>query len=204
MTTMNEKRRAEITKVQIKKGIVVCDAADLDKQDRVYKAPFMRSATSEIVVPPVGATVVVEEMFDGETIISGILSTPKSSATDNQTLLDGTKKEGESVMHVFDRSGASETERVAVEYRDGGYEITADVQGDVTVKTGGDATLSAPTGQIVIEQGEQATPVLTENAVFEYEDSTISDTDTGGGSKSSTTKTTSTVSNGEITDVHID
>lgn len=69
----------------------------------------------------------------------------------------------------------------------------------VRIETDGDITISAG-GDVLIDEGGTATPVLTENAVFEYEDTG----DTGDGSASPTTKTTSTVSNGEVTETEIE
>jgi hypothetical protein len=190
---MTNKRRAKITSVDITKGVVVCNADDMDSADKDYRnIPFQRPATGQITVPPVQSVVVVEKMFDGSEIVTGILSTPQTADTDTQNLIDQANNDAESTMLVYgrrDRNGP--VEKIAVEATDTGYEITADVQGDVTLSAG---------GNIVIEQGGTAKRVLTEDAQFEYEDTG----DTSGGGAGTTTKTTTTVSNGEKTDVKID
>lgn len=69
----------------------------------------------------------------------------------------------------------------------------------VNIETDGDINISAG-GDIVIDEGGTAKSVLTEDAVFEYEDTG----DTSDGSASPTTKTTSTVSNGAVTETDIE
>lgn len=190
---MSDKRRAEITSVGISNGTVVCNAADMDKANKSYRSlPFERPSSGQITVPPVGSVVSIDTMFDGMKIVSGILSTPQTNDTDAQRLIDQANNDAESTMLLYgrrDRDGP--VEKIAVEATDAGYEITADVQGDVTLSAG---------GNIVIEQGGTAKQVLTEDARFEYEDTG----DTSGGGAGTTTKTTTTVSNGEKTDVKID
>lgn len=81
----------------------------------------------------------------------------------------------------------------------GGGDITVDGESNITVEAAGDISVSAG-GNVVIDEGGGATPVLTEDAVFEYEQRV----DTSDGSGGTTTQQTTTVSNGEVTDVEID
>lgn len=74
---------------------------------------------------------------------------------------------------------------------------------EVSIETDGDITLKAD-GDIVVDNGGTPKSVLTEDAVFEYEDTTIEDTDDGSGSETTTTKETTTVVNDEVTSTEID
>lgn len=69
----------------------------------------------------------------------------------------------------------------------------------VKIETDGDITISAG-GDVVIDEGGTTKSVLTEDAIFEYEQRI----DTGNGSGGTTTETTTTVSNGEITETEIE
>jgi len=80
--------------------------------------------------------------------------------------------------------------------------VEVDDSGDtpkINIETDGDISLSAD-GDIIIENGDTPKSVLTEDAVFEYEQRI----DTDDGSGGTTTKTTTTVSNGESTSTQID
>lgn len=78
-------------------------------------------------------------------------------------------------------------------------EVTIDDTGAVEVATDGDITVSAG-GDVIIDEGGSAKPVLTKDAVFEYEQRV----DTGTGSGGTKTKTTTPVSNNEITEVEME
>ena len=69
----------------------------------------------------------------------------------------------------------------------------------VTIETSGDVVVRG-TSSVTIDQGGTSKSVLTEDAVFEYEDTG----DTGDGSAGTTTKTTTTVSNGEKTKTQVE
>jgi hypothetical protein len=69
----------------------------------------------------------------------------------------------------------------------------------VNIETDGDINISAG-GNVVIDEGGTAKKVLTEDAVFEYEDTG----DTSDGSAGTTTKTTTKVSNNEVTETEIE
>jgi len=69
----------------------------------------------------------------------------------------------------------------------------------VSIETDGDITISAG-GDVVIDEGGSTKSVLTEDAVFEYEQRVDTDDGTGG----TTTKTTTTVSNNETTSTEIE
>lgn len=78
-------------------------------------------------------------------------------------------------------------------------QISINDQGGVTIETDQDITISA-SGNVTIDEGGTPKKVLTEDAVFEYEDTG----DTSGGGATPTTKTTTTVSNGETTETEIE
>jgi hypothetical protein len=82
-------------------------------------------------------------------------------------------------------------------------QVEIDNTGAITIETDGDINISAG-GDVVIDEGGSAKSVLTEDAVFEYEDTTISDTDDGSGTSSTTTKTTTKVSNNETTETEVE
>lgn len=69
----------------------------------------------------------------------------------------------------------------------------------VNIETDGDINISAD-GNVYIDEGGTPKKVLTEDAVFEYEDTG----DTSDGTASAVTKTTSKVSNGEVTQTEIE
>lgn len=97
---------------------------------------------------------------------------------------------------------ADPSTEVAVDNSSDTTEVRVKTDGNITVQADGDITLQAD-GDIVIDNGETTKPVLTADATFEYEDTTISDTETGSGSASTQTKETSTVTNGETTNTKL-
>lgn len=74
-------------------------------------------------------------------------------------------------------------------------QVEIDDTGAITIQTDGDITISAA-GDVTIDEGGTPKQVLTEDAKFDYED-----TQSDG---STTTKTTTTVSNGETTQTEIE
>jgi hypothetical protein len=78
-------------------------------------------------------------------------------------------------------------------------EVTIDDSGTVSIETDGDVNISAG-GDVVIDENGTAKSVLTEDAVFEFQQRV----DTGNGTGGTVTKTTTTVSNGETTETDIE
>lgn len=83
------------------------------------------------------------------------------------------------------------TTQVAIDDSGGTVQVKIETDGDITISAGGD---------VVIDEGGTTKAVLTEDAVFEYEDTG----DTSDGSATPTTKQTTTVSNGETTQTQIE
>lgn len=77
--------------------------------------------------------------------------------------------------------------------------VTIDVSGDIDINADGTITISGTT-DVTIDEGGSTKSVLTEDAVFEYEQRV----DTSDGTGGTTTKETTTVSNNETTDVEIE
>jgi hypothetical protein len=79
-------------------------------------------------------------------------------------------------------------------------EVTLTADGTINITTDGDINISG--GQVVIDEGDdtKAKSVLTEDAVFEYQQRV--DTDSGNGGTN--TKQTSTVANSETTETDIE
>jgi hypothetical protein len=78
-------------------------------------------------------------------------------------------------------------------------EVTIDDTGTISIETDGDVDISAG-GDVVIDEQGSAKSVLTEDAVFEFQQRE----DTSDGSGGTVTRTTSTVSNGETTKTDIE
>jgi hypothetical protein len=78
-------------------------------------------------------------------------------------------------------------------------EVTLTADGTINISTDGDINISG--GEVTIDEGDSsaAKSVLTEDAVFEFQQRV----DTGDGSGGTTTKTTTTVSNAETTETDI-
>jgi len=181
------KRRGEVASVYISGGNVFCTIEDKDIPNREYNAKLTTTSISETSIPPVGTEVLVEKI-GGEVFVTNIVSSSVESGLSESEVKEGAVNQCASMSFVFaQRDGASDPEKLSIEYRDGGYVIDLDVDGDITIDAGGDVT---------IKEGGTAKKVLTEDAVFEYED-----TDENG---STATKTTSKVSNGEKTSVEIE
>jgi hypothetical protein len=86
-------------------------------------------------------------------------------------------------------------------------EVSIDDSGGIDISTDGDISISADgtvnitgTSDVTIDEGGQSQSVLTENAVFEFQQRV----DTGDGSGGTVTQTTTTVSNGATTETDIE
>jgi len=181
-------RKGVITSVSVIESEVRCDVEDLFENGIVYDNLRIEKPTSgEIVVPEVGEAVMLRPTYGSKPIITGFIDLPDDTFTDSQAVEDGAVQEEQSIAFALGSDGES----VVFERTTDGYNVSIDVAGDVTI--------SAP-GDIVIDQGDTPKQVLTEDAVFEYEDTG----DTGSGAGPTETKTTTTVSNGEVTTTEID
>lgn len=83
------------------------------------------------------------------------------------------------------------TTQVAIDDSGASTEVKIETDGDITISAGGD---------VVIDEGGSAKSVLTEDAVFEYEQRV----DTEDGSGGTQTKTTTKVSNNETTETEME
>lgn len=83
------------------------------------------------------------------------------------------------------------TTQVAIDDSGSTTQVKIETDGDITISAGGD---------VVIDEGGSTKSVLTEDAVFQYEQRV----DTSDGSGGTTTQTTTTVSNGETTQTQIE
>jgi len=216
----SNKRRGLIQSVEVVNGIVVCDVEDADEPGLEYPKAIFGNITSNFVsVPQKGAEVLVEQ-YGGDYVITHVLSIPTETGMDESAVEDAAENQRGSMSFVFGpREGASSVEKFSIQHTDTGYEVEMDVdgainivseneninitaqQGDlaVTAQQGdldvtaqqGDLNVEAQGGNVTISEGGTAKKLLTEDAVFEYVDD-------------GSTKTTSTVANGETTEVEID
>jgi len=182
------KRRCEISSVAVVDGAVFCDAEDLDTPGQIYdKILFAATAGSQVAIPQLGTEVIVEEI-SGEKIITNVLTYPGNTGGSKSDMEAGVADKGASMSFVFGpRDGADGPEKVSMEYRESGYVLDIDIDGDVTINAG---------GNVQITEGGTPKKVLTEDATFEYEDT--------DGNGNTSTKTTSKVSNDETTSVEVE
>jgi len=192
------KQRAFIESVDVKNGIVVCNTEDADSPGLEYPGAIYGNINSNLVsVPPIGAEVLVEQ-HGGDFIITNVLSIPSKTGMDEDVVERGAENQQSSAAFVFDpRDGSNKVEKFSIEYTGTGYEVTLDVDGDIDILSkGGDVNIRSESGDIYIDKGGSTKKVLTEDAVFEYEDT--------DGDGNTSTKTTSKVSNGETTEVELE
>lgn len=186
------RERCEITSVEVKDGMILCNAESLDEPAQEYSEVIYGNSNSSLVeVPRIGEEVVVETL-NGDYIATHTLSIPNGSGGSKSDMEAGALNQAASMTLVLGpRDGADSPETISVEYRSDGYVLDVDIDGDLTISAGGDVKIS---------RGGTAKKVLTEDAVFEYEDTG----DTSDGTASATTKQTSKVVNGEKTDVELE
>ena len=150
------KRVGYISSVEIQDGTVVCDVEDKDTPNKVYSPViYTRNSINSITVPPKDTKVLVERVT-GEFIITGVLSTPGSSGMDESNAKSASQAGAGSMSLTFHREGAEAAESIAVEYSSSGYNVSLDVDGDVTLEAG---------GNIVISKGGTTKKVATEDHV---------------------------------------
>jgi hypothetical protein len=197
-----DKRRCFITSVEVKDGIVICDLEDVDKPSQQYNAAIYGNLTAGIIdIPPIGSEVLAER-YGGDFIVTNVLSIPTETGGTESELKKGAENSKGSMSVVFGpRDGASEVEKISIEYREDGYIVDLDVDGDVNItsKTG-DISIEATQGNVYLSEGGTPKKILTEDAVFEYQQRI----DTKDGSGGTSTKTTTKVSNGETTEVEVE
>jgi len=210
------KKRAFIESVDVENGIVVCNTEDADSPGLEYPGAIYGNINSNLVsVPPIGAEVLVEQ-HGGDFIITNVLSIPSKAGMNEDAVEKGAESQQSSAAFVFDpRDGSDKVEKFSIEYTNTGYKVTLDVDEDVDILSrGGDINLKSEGGNINIVSTDQdisirsgsgsvyigdessSKKVLTEDAVFEYED-----TDEDG---NTSTKITSKVSNEEATEVELE
>lgn len=186
-----KRRRGYISDVTVQNGSVLCTIEDADIPNREYsQIPMLTSSMGTISVPAVGAEVVIG-FVRGEPMVEGVVSSPPETGSSND--MEGAAQDTkESMSLVFGNlEGGSAPNHITVEETASGYSVSIDVDGDVSISAGGNVT---------IDEGGTAKKLLTEDAIFEYDDTG----DTSDGSASATTKTTTTVSNSETTETEIE
>jgi hypothetical protein len=150
----HSKRRAKITDVAIHDGVVLCNGEDMDRPGRTYTATLMRPISGQVNIPKIGSEVLIERLHDEEWVIMGVLSTPGATGADEEQLRDAARDGHDSVSLVLDPGGDGEApEKISVEYRDGGYILDVDLDGDITLKTDGNVNLGSKSGSPVALKG---------------------------------------------------
>lgn len=158
---------------------VLLDLQHLTRPSVGYRnIPILANFSGLIAVPQTGQKVVLSKDSTGYEYVDGVLTGPDDPAPD--------LNDGEFALQ-FD----PDTTISAMEDGNGGYNLSIEASGDVTVKSeknvliqaGGDATVEA-TGNILL--GENGEPVARQNHSHEYEDTG----DTSDGTAGATTKTT--------------
>lgn len=174
---------------------------DEDKERR--RLPIMTARKGEIAPPETGDNVIVG-FLDGEgeaPIVLGNLydieNRPPLGRAGMYRLKRGSlyleAHEDGDWARLSKKSADDGTPTTKVEIDDSGANpvVNIETDGDINISAGGD---------VVIDEGGTAKKVLTEDAVFEYEQRV----DTGDGSGGTTTQTTTTVSNNETTETEIE
>jgi len=147
---------------------------------RENREVFYRSPGAGIwVVPSVGDIVELTALEDGSRVAHAPRNLPGFTPPSDLS-------EGDIVVKLN-----NDTFLQFSQQDDGTYNINLESDGDITVSAGGD---------IIVDNNGTPKSVLTEDAVFEYEQRI----DTSGGGGGTQTKTTTTVSNGETTSTEID
>lgn len=173
-----------------------------DEDQERRRIPVMTPRNGEISPPEVGDNVVVA-FLDGQSeypiVIGNIYNSDDRAPLGRAGLYRLTR--GSLYVEAHEEG---EYARIAKKPADDGTastKIEVDDSGSTTsvnIETDGDINISAG-GNVVIDEGGTAKNVLTEDAVFEYEQRV----DTSDGTGGTTTQTTSPVSNGEVTDTEI-
>lgn len=163
MTSATDTRRAEVTSVEIKDGAVVVIAEDVDAPQRTYgPIPVATPLASQTAIPPVGSKVVVSAFHDGSKYVSGILTTPGGGSDSEASIKQGALNGTDSLVLTFVTEEKSEPETFEIAYSDNGFQISADVDGDITLDSSGDITLSAG-GDVRLDEGGSTKALATED-----------------------------------------
>ncbi|MFB6224858.1 MAG: hypothetical protein ABEI13_00195, partial [Candidatus Paceibacteria bacterium] len=125
-----------ISDVKVKKGTVACTVEDQNHPDKKHHPCLLgRTSANTISLPPIDSKVLVEKI-NGDKIITQILSSPGSNGMEAQQSEQGAYEGSGSMSFVFSR-GNNDPETITVQYNSDGYDITADVDGDITLNAGG-------------------------------------------------------------------
>jgi len=191
-----------ITSVTYKKGVVLCNVQALRVGSVIGKVPVMKPYSGTIRMPKPGEKAIMEVLDDDTRFIIGYLAREKSHP-DNM-------KPGEMTIQVDDKTKVALSENSNGNYdlnlsASGNVSVTAeknvtvDAKQEAKVTSDADVTIKAPSGAVDVDGDtvtiDGASDVKIDGIDFDqhthnYGDSTIEDTDSGGGSKSTTTKTT--------------
>lgn len=187
------KRRGMITDVRVQGGGVLCKVEDMNRPGETYPHCLLTNSSANTVdIPPQGSKVIVEKV-DSKKYVTNIISFPSASKEDDSDLKKSALSGNGSMKIVFgSREEASFPESLSIQHTEDGYVFDLALDGDITINSKG--------GDVKIKEGGTAKKVLTEDAVFEYEDTG----DSSDGSAGSTVKTTSKVSNSEKTEVELE
>jgi hypothetical protein len=184
---MTMKRRGEITTITYEGNRFVAQVSDVDRTATYDRVLLPQPLSGQMFVPPIESIVVVQKMHDEGWIIDGVLEIPKESPFDLTKAIEGAREGHTSMGFTFGQpENADSVQKFSIEYRDGGYVLNLNLGGDITINSGGDINLN-PDGDVLVNGKE----VSVEDHTHDYEDTTVSDTDDGTGTSSTTTKTTS-------------
>jgi len=126
-----------ISEVKVKRGAIACTVEDKDNPNKKHKPCLLgRDSFNTVSLPPINTKVLVEQI-DGEKIITKILSAPGVNGIEAAESESGSQEGSGSMSFVFSRDGGSTSESLTIQYTSSGYNITADVQGDITLDSGG-------------------------------------------------------------------
>lgn len=176
---MTDSEVCRIESVTVRENGILVDAQHLSRPSVVYRnTPILTNFSGLLAVPQVGQRVVVSKDSTGFEYVDGILTGPDDPAPEIA--------ENEFVLQ-FD----PETRITTVDDGTGGYELSIEASGDVTVNSK-ENTLIKSAGNTKVEAGgdillgTNGTPVARQDHTHDYEDTG----DTSDGSAGTTSKTT--------------
>lgn len=162
---MTDSDVCRIEAVHVSDHGVLVDAQHLTRPSVAYRnTPLLADFSGIMAVPQVGQKVVVAKDSTGFEYVEGVLTGPDDPAP--------SLKENEFVLQ-FDPS----TKVTATKRDDGGYDLSIEASGDVSVDAGGNILL-----------GQNGEKVAKQSHSHDYDDTG----DTGDGTAGTTTKTTTT------------
>lgn len=173
MSTLGKITRTTIDEDE---DVVLVDVT-VSPNQKYARIPFRTPGSGFWIVPEVGDIVELDEVDDRQVISHSPLFSGES--------LPSGLSEGDVSISLAD--GVELSLRKA---DDGTYNIEIHTDGELSLKA----------NDILVGEEGNAKPVLTEDAVFEYEQRV----DTGDGSGGTTTQETTTVSNNEVTESEVE